>query len=96
MGVGIDAVERELSAVGAAVGEHVLDVTRDIWQVLTSDIPELRGDDTVQKLLDASIEENVTLVHVFEHGLGRRTSTPRSRRWSTRGAWPSAVFPPSP
>ena len=55
--------------MAAAVGGHVLDVTHDIWQLVTSDIPELRGDDIVEKLLDASIEENVaTLLHVFEHG----------------------------
>jgi PucR C-terminal helix-turn-helix domain/GGDEF-like domain len=70
MTTGADPVERELSAVAAAVGEHVLDLTHDIWQRLTEDIPDLRGDDMVEKLLDASIEENVaTLLHVFEHGL---------------------------
>jgi len=69
MSTGVDAVSRELSEVAAAVGGHVLDVTHDIWQLVTSDIPELRGDDIVEKLLDASIEENVaTLLHVFEHG----------------------------
>ena len=69
MSTGVDAVGRELSAVAAAVGDHVLDVTHDIWQLVTTDIPELRGDDIVEKLLDASIEENVaTLLHVFEHG----------------------------
>lgn len=69
MSTGVDAVSRELSEVAAAVGGQVLDVTHDIWQLVTSDIPELRGDDIVEKLLDASIEENVaTLLHVFEHG----------------------------
>ena len=69
MSTGVDAVSRELSEVAAAVGGHVLDVTHDIWQLVTTDIPELRGDDIVEKLLDASIEENVaTLLHVFEHG----------------------------
>jgi PucR-like helix-turn-helix protein/diguanylate cyclase with GGDEF domain len=69
MSTGVNAVSRELSEVAAAVGGHVLDVTHDIWQLVTSDIPELRGDDIVEKLLDASIEENVaTLLHVFEHG----------------------------
>jgi hypothetical protein len=67
---GGDAVERELSALGAAVEKHLLELTHDIWQLLTSDIPELRGDDIVEKLLDASVQENVaTLLHMFEHGL---------------------------
>jgi DNA-binding PucR family transcriptional regulator len=67
---GGDAAERELSAVGAAAGRHLLDFSHDIWLLLTSDIPELRGDDIVEKVLDASVQENVaTLLHVFEHGL---------------------------
>jgi hypothetical protein len=67
---GGDAAERELSAVAAAAERHLLDLTHDIWLVLTSDIPELRGDDMVEKLLDASVQENVaTLLHVFEYGL---------------------------
>jgi DNA-binding PucR family transcriptional regulator len=64
-----DAVDRELSAVGAAAGARLVELTQDIWGLLTDDIPELRGDNLVEKLLDASIEENVaTLLHVFEHG----------------------------
>ena len=65
----LDAVDRELSAVGAAAGARLVELTQDIWALLTDDIPELRGDHLVEKLLDASIEENVaTLLHVFEHG----------------------------
>ena len=42
---------------------------RRFWALLTRDVPELRGDELVEKLLDASIEENVsTLLHVLEHG----------------------------
>src|SRR5262249_1997110 len=64
-----DDVDRELSAVGTAAGARLLELPHDIWQVLTEGIPELRGDDIVEKLLDASIEENVaTLLHVFELG----------------------------
>jgi DNA-binding PucR family transcriptional regulator len=69
MAISLDAVDRELSAVGAAAGTRLVELTRDIWGLLTDDIPELRGDQLVEKLLDASIEENVaTLLHVFEHG----------------------------
>jgi DNA-binding PucR family transcriptional regulator len=64
-----DAVNRELSAVGAAAAGRLPELTYEIWQLLTQDIPELRGDELVEKLLDASVEENVsTLLHVFEHG----------------------------
>jgi DNA-binding PucR family transcriptional regulator len=66
----IDAVDRELSSVGAAAGKRLRELTQEIWRLLTEDIPELRGDDVVAQLLDASIEENVmTLLHAFEHGI---------------------------
>src|SRR6266536_3943352 len=65
----VDAVNRELSAIGATAAARLLELTHEIWQLLTQDIPELRGDELVEKLLDASIEENVsTLLHVLEHG----------------------------
>jgi DNA-binding PucR family transcriptional regulator len=64
----VEAVDRELSAVGAAAGGRLLELTHEIWELLTRDIPQLRGDDIVEKLLDASIQENVaTLLHIFEH-----------------------------
>jgi len=65
----LDTVGRELSAVAAAAGAQLPELTQDIWRLLTDDIPELRGDNLVEKLLGASIEENVaTLLHVFEYG----------------------------
>jgi PucR C-terminal helix-turn-helix domain/GGDEF-like domain len=65
----LDVVNRELTAVGAAVSSQLFELTHDIWELLTNDIPELRGDQLVERLLDASVEENVaTLLHVFEHG----------------------------
>lgn len=64
-----DAVDSVLSSVSAAAGARLFEITHEIWQLLTDDIPQLRGDDIVEKLLDASVEENVaTLLHVFEHG----------------------------
>lgn len=65
----VGAVDHELSAVGAAAGARLLELTHEIWGLLTDDIPELRGDHVVETLLEASVEENVTtLLHVFEHG----------------------------
>jgi DNA-binding PucR family transcriptional regulator len=63
------AVERELSAVGAALRGRLPEITQEIWQLLTRSMPELRGDAVYEKLLDASIAENVTtMLQVFEHG----------------------------
>lgn len=85
-------VDRELSAVGAAAGARLVELTHDIWQLLTDGIPELRGDDIIEKLLDASIEENVaTLLHVFEHGTAPDTvdapaaATAYAKRLAQRG-----------
>lgn len=59
------AVDHELSAVGAAAGARLLELTREIWRLLTDDIVELRGDSIVENMLEASVEENVaTLLHV--------------------------------
>jgi hypothetical protein len=88
---GGDAAERELAAVGAAAGRHLLDLSHDIWLLLTSEIPELRGDDIVEKLLDASVQENVaTLLHMFEHGVPDDLQAPAAaveyaRRLAQRG-----------
>jgi DNA-binding PucR family transcriptional regulator len=64
------AVDRELLAIGAAVRAHLPDLTQEIWQRLTSSAPELRGDDMYEKLLTASIADNVAaLLDVFEQGM---------------------------
>jgi hypothetical protein len=50
-------------------GPRLFEITHEIWELLIGGIPELRGDELVERLLDASIEENVaTLLHMFEHG----------------------------
>ena len=69
----------------------MLDLSHEIWQLLTDDIPELRGDDLVLKLLDASIEENVTtLLHMFELGTAPDEVDARQPRLSTPNASPNA------
>lgn len=60
----------ELSAVAATVAGHVPELSFEIWALLTQDVPELCFDQIVEKLLDASIEENVaTLLYGLELGL---------------------------
>jgi hypothetical protein len=86
-----EAVAAELSAVATAVARDLQDLTREIWEVLTRDIPELRSDDIVAKLLDASVEENVaTLLHVLEYGYDDAVRAPAAaveyaRRLAQRG-----------
>jgi DNA-binding PucR family transcriptional regulator len=64
------AVERELSDVSAAVGARQPELTLEIWRRITASMPELRDDDTLEKLLQSSVAENVTTVlHALEHGI---------------------------
>jgi DNA-binding PucR family transcriptional regulator len=63
------AVERELSDVSAAVGARQGELTHEIWRRITASMPELRSDDTIEKLLRSSVAENVmTVLHALEHG----------------------------
>ncbi|WP_371643298.1 PucR family transcriptional regulator [Streptomyces mirabilis] len=61
---------KQLSVVAESVGAHLSDVSRDIGEQLLTEIPELRGDGTVIKILQASVAENVaTLLHIFENDI---------------------------
>jgi DNA-binding PucR family transcriptional regulator len=63
------APERELSDVSAAVGARQVELSHEIWRRITASMPELRDDATLEKLLNASVAENVTTVlHALEHG----------------------------
>jgi len=63
-------VDRHVAAVALAVNAKLLEVSDDVWHELTRNIPELRGDDAVVKLLAASVESNVTtLLHLLGHDL---------------------------
>jgi DNA-binding PucR family transcriptional regulator len=63
------AVERELSDVCAAVGARQVELTHEIKRLITASMPELRSDDTIEKLLSSSVAENVmTVLHALEHG----------------------------
>ncbi|MDT4939784.1 MAG: hypothetical protein QOG80_3455, partial [Pseudonocardiales bacterium] len=63
------AVERELSDVSAAVGAKQAELTQEIKRLITTSMPELRSDDTIEKLLTSSVAENVmTVLHALEHG----------------------------
>jgi hypothetical protein len=63
-------VDRHVSAVASAVSAKLVEVSDDVWHDLIKNIPELRGDDAVVKLLAASVESNVTtLLHLLGHGL---------------------------
>ncbi|REK84855.1 ABC transporter substrate-binding protein [Streptomyces inhibens] len=83
---------KQLSVVAENVGSHLPEVSRDIGEFVIAEIPELRGDATVIKILQASIAENVaTLLHIFENDIaldkieGPAAALEYARRLAQRG-----------
>ncbi|MFG2958907.1 PucR family transcriptional regulator [Streptomyces sp. NPDC048291] len=83
---------KQLSVVAENVGSRLSDVGRDIAEYVLAEIPELRGDATVTRILRASIAENVaTLLHVFENDIslekieGPAAALEYARRLAQRG-----------
>ncbi|REE57818.1 PucR-like helix-turn-helix protein [Streptomyces sp. 3212.3] len=61
---------RELSVSAANVESQFTEVCRDVWEHLLIEIPEISGDGVVEKILLASVKENVaTLLHIFENDI---------------------------
>lgn len=61
---------KQLSVVAENVEAHLSEVGRDVVDNVMAEVPELRGDTTVVKILQASCEENIaTLLHVFENDI---------------------------
>jgi DNA-binding PucR family transcriptional regulator len=71
METGGDSAAAVLAEVATALsGPRQLQLNGEIWQLLIGNIPEVRGDAIVKKVLRASVEENLaTVLHIFEHGL---------------------------
>ena len=62
--------ERELSASAEHVESHLTEVSRDVWEHLLAEIPQISGDAVAEGILLASVQENVaTLLHIFEHDI---------------------------
>ena len=99
MPVSQDAVASGLARVAAAVLEVLPGLTQEIWALITDSVPELRGDDLVEKLLDASVEENLaTLLHVYENQLlpdearAPTAAVAYARRLAQRGVAPASLI----
>lgn len=61
---------KQLSVVAENVGSHLSELGRDTEDYILAEIPELKGDATVIKILQANIAENVaTLLHIFENDI---------------------------
>ncbi|MEU4928734.1 helix-turn-helix domain-containing protein [Streptomyces yokosukanensis] len=89
---------KQLSVVAENVGSHLSEVSRDIADYVIGEIPDLRGDTTVVKMLYASVAENVaTLLHIFENDMpvekveGPAAALEYARRLAQRGISLSAM-----
>ncbi|MFJ2190570.1 PucR family transcriptional regulator [Kitasatospora sp. NPDC087861] len=59
-----------LSIVATHVAAHISEVSRDVWELLIAEIPQLRGDETILNILKSSVEENIaTMLHLFENDM---------------------------
>ncbi|MET4640650.1 MULTISPECIES: helix-turn-helix domain-containing protein [Streptomyces] len=89
---------KQLSVVAENVGSHLTEISRDIGEYVLAEIPELRGDAAVIKILQASVGENVaTLLHIFENDIpldkieGPAAALEYARRLAQRGIPLSAM-----
>jgi DNA-binding PucR family transcriptional regulator len=63
------SVAQSVSDVSSALTPRADEVSRDIYELILRDIPQLRGDRRVLLVLDASVRENVTtLLDIFQNG----------------------------
>lgn len=66
--VGVDeaSVDARLAAIASIVSDGFTRIGRDITKVLLTEIPELQGDELLEGLLHASVEENVSaMLHLL-------------------------------
>ncbi|MFD4548547.1 PucR family transcriptional regulator [Streptomyces sp. NPDC058251] len=70
MAVGSIEAVKCLSVVASNVAVRIPEVSQDVWELVISEIPELRGDGIIVNTLRASVEENIaTLLHGFENDM---------------------------
>jgi hypothetical protein len=59
-----------VSAVSSALVPRTAEVAADIYGLIVGEIPQLRGDQRVLTLLEASVGENVaTVLHILQHDI---------------------------
>ena len=59
-----------VSEVSGALVPRTAEMSRDIYELIVRDIPQLRDDKRVLTLLEASVGENVaTILHILQHGI---------------------------
>jgi hypothetical protein len=84
--------------VSAAVGARRVELAHEIWRRITASLPELRDDDTLEKLKNSSVAENVTTaVHPLEHRTAiENVDAPAAADEVARPAWSVHLSPAPP
>ncbi|MEV6763457.1 helix-turn-helix domain-containing protein [Streptomyces sp. NPDC051105] len=90
---------RELSVSAANVESRLTEISHDVWEHLLIEIPQVRGDDAIERILLASVKENVaTLLHIFENDIplenleGLASANEHARRLAQRDIAVSALI----
>ena len=56
--------------VGGTLVPRAAEMSADIYRLIVDEIPQLRGDRRILKLLEASVSENVAgMLHIIQHGI---------------------------
>ncbi|MEU9150181.1 helix-turn-helix domain-containing protein [Streptomyces sp. NPDC048417] len=83
----------------ANVESRLTEISHDVWEHLLIEIPQVRGDDPLERILLASVKENVaTLLHIFENDIplenleGLASPNEHARRLAQRGIPVSALI----
>ena len=91
--------DRRLAVAAAAVKLRLVEVSREAWQQMIDNVPELKPDDALPGLLAASIEASVAAaLDVMEHGMALDTldapavAVEYARRVAQRGISMHAVI----
>ena len=64
------SVAERSAEVGGALVPRAPEIAADVYRLIVEEIPQLRGDERVLKLLEASVGENVAaMLHVIQHGI---------------------------
>jgi hypothetical protein len=90
---------RELSVSAANVESRLTEMSHDVWEHLLIEIPQVRGDEILERILLASVKENVaTLLHILENDIplenleGLASANEHARRLAQRDVPVSALI----
>ena len=85
-------VGRSAAEIVGRLDVRTAELTGAMQRMLVAEIAEMRGDAQLQQLLRDSVEANfATVFSAIRRAIPIEKVELPTRRWSTHGAWPSAV-----